>query len=162
MLVMLFQIRKHYKLFITPEMKTKHKTADTKTSIRPTLHTFNQEKPAPKYYFNKLPELEVTISSEQDIASFTNTPFIKNLALTKTITKRALIRNSVTKKKKTKPQPEQRSTHKAILNNYIDDFFSAPQAEEIQQSDTLSFLDLQISSPANDEIITVNEPSEMV
>jgi len=162
MLVMLFQIRKHYKLFITPELKTKHKAAEAKTSIRPTLHTFNQDKPAPKYYFNKLPELEVSISSDHDIASFTKTPFMNGSALSKTTPKKASIRNSFTKKKRSKPEQAPRPTHKVILNNYIDDFFAEPEHKEAQENDHFACLDFKINSPANDEIITVNEPSEMI
>ena len=147
---MLFQIRKHYILFSTPELKTQHKAITAKTAPSPSLNINNQNKSSSKYYGHKLPELEVSISSDQDIASFTNTSFIKNLALSKKTTKKASIRNSVTKKKKTKPVPEPRPTHKAILNNYIDDFFSAPSPAEIQQPDFLPFLDRQIASPAND------------
>jgi len=128
----------------------------------PSLNINNQNQSSSKYYGHKLPELEVSISSDQDIASFTNTPFIKNLALNKKTTKKVSVQNSVTKKKKNKLAPEPRPTHKEVLNNYIDDFFSAPPQAEIQQPDFLPFLDRQITSPANDEIITVNEPTEMI
>ena len=164
MLVMLFQIRKHYKLFSNPKLQATHnqKAAETKTSSRPTLHTFNQEKPAPKYYFNKLPELEVSISSDHDIASFTKKPFMNGSALSETTLKKASIRNSFTKKKRPKPEQAPRATHKVILNNYIDDFFTEPEHKEVKENDHFACLDFQVNSPANDEIITVIEPTEVI
>jgi len=161
-LVMLFQVRKHYKLFANPSLKTKHKAAVTKTEIRPALHAFNQTRPAPKYYFHKLPELEVSTSSDQDIASFTNSTSINEPAQTKKATKKPLLRNPISRKKNSKPVQAPRPTHKVILNNYIDDFFTEPAQKEAQENDHFACLDFQINSPANDEIITVNEPSEMV
>jgi len=159
---MLFQVRKHYKLFANPSLKTKQKAAVTKTEIRPSLHAFNQIRPAPKYYFHKLPELEVSISSEQDITSLTSLPLTKEPIRTSKTSKNSLLRNPIPKKKNSKPEQALRPTHKAILNNYIDDFFSEPAQEEVQESDHFACLDFQMNPPANDEIITVNESSEML
>jgi hypothetical protein len=182
---MLFQIRKHYKLFSNPTFQVKQKKSITRAAIRPAaLEVNSQNRPASKYYFHKLPELEVSISSDhdiasyklpelevsvssdQDIASFANKTFIKESVLTKDATrktaKKSLLRNPISKKKKLKPVQVARPTHKVILNNYIDDFFIEPAQKEIQESDHFACLDFQINSPANDEIITVNKPSEMV
>ena len=162
--VMLFQVRKHYILFSEPKLKTTLKpkiATHKKTTAYSTFNEKSSNRPASKYYFPKLPELEVTVSSDQDIASFTNTPSIKSTINSKVATKHS-IKRSVTKKKKAKQAPSASSTHKAILHNYIDDFFSETTPAEVQHPDILPYLDLQISSPAIDEIITVNEPTEMV
>jgi hypothetical protein len=151
-------------LFSAPKLKAtlKPKVAKHKKTTPYSAHDEKaSNRPASKYYFPKLPELEVTVSSDQDIASFTNTPFIRNTFNTKAPTFKPSTNNSVNKKKKEKQRPKAVSTHKTILNNYIDDFFSEPAPTEIQRQDIVPLLDLQINPPANDEIITVNEPTEM-
>jgi len=147
-LILLIQIKKHYILCSKPKLDKKHRPVNKK-AIQPKLNVNHHYKAGSKYYGHKLPELEVSMSSDQDIATFTKTPFLKDLALKTAI-----------KKKKTKPVSEPRSTHKAILNGYIDDCFSAHIPAETEQTASLTFLDLKVDLPANDEIITVNEPSE--
>jgi hypothetical protein len=161
---MLVQVRKQYMLFSKLKLEKKHRAVNravSKKPIQPTHDVNHHYITASQYYSHRLPELEVSISSDRDIATLTNTPFLKNL-VRKAATKKTSIRQSVTKKKKTKPEPEPRSTHKTILNNYIDDFFAPSATIEIEPSEARHFLDRQITAPANDEIITVNEPTEMV
>lgn len=131
--VMLFQVRKYYKLFSNLKLKAKHKqkTAMTSAAIRPaTLDANNQNRPTSKYYFHNRPELEASISSDHDMASFTKAPLMN------------------------KPKQVPRPTHKAILNNYIDDFFCDPLPTEVSENNHFAGLDFQINAPINDEFIT--------
>jgi hypothetical protein len=155
-------------LFSKLKLEKKHRSVNrtvnrvgNKKAMQPILDANHHYVAASQQYGQKLPELEVSITSDQDIATFTNSPFLKDLML-KTTTNKPLITNPVINKKKLKPAPEQTKTHKAILNHYIDDFFSASQATEMQQSTPSNFLNLSVNTPVNDEVIIVNEPSKMV
>lgn len=163
-LMLLIQVRKHYKLLSKPKLEKKQRTVSrttNKRTIQTALDVNHHYKAASQYYGHKLPELEVSISSDQDIASFSNSSFLKNLSR-QAATNKDRAHNSVTQKKQKKPNPESQPTHKAILNSYIDDCFASSPAIETEASEALNFLDQQESSPANDEFITVNEPTEMV
>lgn len=167
-LVLLVQVRKQYFLFSKLKSEKKHRAVNrpvsrlvNKKTIQATIDANHHYIAASQYYGHKLPELEVSISSDQDIATFTNTPFLKNLAR-KAATNKASIRQPTSKHANPKLTPEPSSTHKAILNNYIDDFFAPSLTIEAQSPEPLHSLGRAMNAPANDEIITVNEQSEMV
>jgi len=131
-----FQIRKHYILYtVPPSQKSrpvqKLKTTKPQTESLPTinLERQTQNKHQPNYYFHKLPQPEVSISSDQDLAF-----------LSKKTPKPILTRT---------PKPTQATKHKAILNNYIDDFFSVSSPDEFQEP--------VFQKPIDDEFITVLE-----
>ena len=148
--LLLFKIRSHYLLSSALKLKAQQKSRATKRLQQSSIKSDLQYKPASPYYYHKLPEPEVSISSEQEIAPFTNSMFLRK------ITNKVDTTNSTTK-----PSSVSQSTHKAILNNYIDDFFSS-SVIEVAPSSHKPFANPSISAPANDEIITVDETNEMV
>lgn len=142
-----FQIRKHYVLFSNsldqktrPEQKLK--TTKPQTAKRPamSLEPKIQNKPQPDYYFHKLPEPEVSISSNQDLAFLSKkTPKPKP---TRSPNPLGTPKSGLTTK------------HKGILNNYIDDFFSVSPPDEFQQA---VFQEPVFQKAIDDEFITVVE-----
>jgi len=134
-IVTLFQIGKHYILSSVSSLKPKQKEVKPSSACRPAanLNRRIQNKPPSDHYFYKLPEPEVSISSEQSSAF-------------------------LTQERPLTPQTSA-SKNKLILNNYIDNFFSAAPPTEAQEIDSSAFLNFQTDSAEEDEFITVIEPS---
>jgi len=142
-----FQIRKHYVLFSnSSDQKTrpeqKLKTTKPQTAKRPamSLEPKIHNKPQPDYYFHKLPEPEVSISSNQDLAF-----------LSKKTPKPIPTRSP---KPLRTPKSGLTTKHKGILNNYIDDFFSVSPSDEFQQA---VLQEPVFQETIDDEFITVVE-----
>lgn len=133
----IFQIRKLYIQAAVDRAQTKLR--DTRASSHPDtskLHQTRTERPS-AYAFNKLPEPEVSFSSVQDDVMLS-----KKIAHTKNIAA---------------------SNNKAILNNYIDNFFPEPPPKTIQEPEQLPSFNYHVDSSAEDEFITVmEENAEMV
>lgn len=147
--LMLFRVRKLYLSFAAPGLKTRQKILKPqKLKQQKSIKLKRTKSPALKlnrnaqshlptnYYYDKLPEPEVSISSDQDIAFLTKKTF--------------------------KPKMDSLSKNKDILNSYIDDFFPVSPSKSVQKPDDLAFLNYQISSPSDDEIITVVESNSEI
>jgi len=139
------QISKYYFLSSASSLarrqkrKLKQKNSKPYTLHHPTtnLNLGAQSLPPLDYYFYKLPEPEVSVSSEQDII----------------IVEKEIPRPILT----TTPK------NKTILNNYIDDFFSVAPPKRAQQSKISDILSYQVTPPEKNEVITLSEPyTEMV
>ena len=149
----LFQITKHYILCAISSHKTKRKYAKPQTTCRSDNNSNQDNKTlSPLNYYNyKLPEPEISISSERsaifhlkDIHFQSLTPSFQTKEAPKQIPKT---------KTKTTLAPQEKS----VLNNYIDDFFSVSPKADSSKSCKSPLIEHTINSPANDEFITVQK-----
>jgi len=132
--IMLLQVGKLYISSTPPNQKSKYKGTKTQSTgyfnNKPDGNI--QKKPTSDHYSYKLPEPEVSISSEHE-----SPPLTHNAT--------SVIR---------KPHP---SKNTAILNGYIDDHFS-----ETQKNNQAEISGSQWNSDTDDEIITITEPSNEI
>ena len=145
----LFQITKHYILCAVSSHKTKRKYIKPLTICRSDNNSTEDKKTLlPLNYYNyKLPEPEISISSERSAIFHLKDIHFQSQA-TPFQTKEA-----------PKPKPTFASQNKSVLNNYIDDFFAISPKEDSTKTYKLPCIEHTINSPANDEFITVLEPS---
>jgi hypothetical protein len=132
-----FQIRKLYLQSRVRNVELRPRAIKGSRQRDSSRQPVGQNQVAPHYSFHKLPEPEVSFSPSQEEVIFN--------------------KQVVEKKSVSVSQGMAVSTHKTILNNYIDDFFSEPAEEEIQYLEQLPFINYPSHSPAEDEFITVME-----
>jgi len=132
-----YQIRKLYIQAAAHKAQTKLRESRASSYRDTSRHNRVSNKRMSAYDFHKLPEPEVTFSSVRDEIIFSQKiTNATNIAVTK---------------------------NKAILNNYIDDFFPEPPSKAKQEPEQLPSFNYHVDSPAEDEFITVmEENAEMV